>query len=274
MNALFEQPLSIAGDVLFLRTAEGVEIKGSRDVLRLRGDDTYQLLERLAPHLRGTQPLGPMLEALPESKRNAVTRLCTLLHERGFLRPAGGAGAIAQYAGHFGADAAAFCDEQFFICGASPARRGICHALIELGAGRLVVEGEHDVRIEQYAAGRAEISFSAATTRDEVRVASFVLPFAHRRRWIVIGPLECGHAATVESGAMAAALQTLEAKPGWSIDVDGPLPPTTVAMLGNIIALELFRAVTGAGAVRLDRRVALINPATLELALLRLEARP
>lgn len=42
MDDLFEQPLSLAGDVLFLRTAEGVEIKGSRDALRLRGEDTYR----------------------------------------------------------------------------------------------------------------------------------------------------------------------------------------------------------------------------------------
>ncbi|HEY2322312.1 MAG TPA: hypothetical protein VGJ82_05540 [Thermoanaerobaculia bacterium] len=272
MNDLFEQSLSLAGDVLFLRTADGVEIKGSRGAVSLRGRDIYPLLERLAPHLRGERPLRPMLAALPESKRDAVTKLCALLHERGFLRPSGPIEPITQYAAHFGRGAAAFREARFFVRGTSPARRGICHALIELGARRLEVDGERDARIEQYAAGRAEVSFCAATERDEVCVASFVLPITRRGRWSMVGPLSgdgvasctaCAHAALGEREAEIAA------QPGWSIEIGGPLPPATASLIGNVVALELFRAVTGAGALRLDRRLALINAATLELALLR-----
>jgi hypothetical protein len=273
MDDLFEQPLSLAGDVLFLRTADGVEIKGSRDALRLRGESTYRLLERLAPHLRGERPLRPMLAALPESKRDAVTRLCVLLHAHDFLRPADGIDAIAQYAGHFGRGVDGFQNQHFVVRGAV-ARRGICHALIELGARRITVEGERDARIEQYAAGCAEVSFCGATRSDEVEALSFTLPIRRHARWSVIGPLR-GHG--LDSCAACACTAVVEheeeiaAKPGWSIDVPDTLPPAPMSLIGNIVALELFRALTGAGAVRLDRRVALVNPATLELALLRYE---
>jgi hypothetical protein len=269
MDDLFEQPLSLAGDVLFLRTAEGVEIKGSRDALRLRGEDTYRLLERLAPHLRGERPLRPMIEALPENKREAVTRLCTLLHDHDFLRPAGGIDAIAQYAGHFGRGVEAFQREPFIVRGSLA--RGICHALIELGARRISIEGERDARIEQYAAGRAEVSFRDAASGDDVVASSFTISIRQFARWSVIGPLlgnGLDSCASCARGAVAAHEDEIAAKPGWSIDVPGPRPPASLSLIGNIVALELFRALTGAGAVRLDRRVALVNPATLELALL------
>lgn len=211
-----------------------------------------------------------MIDALPESKRDAVTRLCTLLHDHDFLRPAGGIDAIAQYAGHFGRGVEGFQSEHFIVRGSLA--RGICHALLELGARRITVEGARDARIEQYAAGRAEVSFRGVAGSDEVVASSFTLPIQRLSRWSVIGPLlgyGLDSCASCAHTAVARHEEEIAAKPGWSIDVPGPMPPASISLIGNIVAQELFRALTGAGAVRLDRRVALVNPATLELALLR-----
>ena len=75
----------LAGDVRFVRSAQGAYLHGMHGDCTLSGVQAYDWLARLAPHLTGERTLQELTSGLAAAKREMVERLVGVLAENGFV---------------------------------------------------------------------------------------------------------------------------------------------------------------------------------------------
>lgn len=78
----------IRGDVYFTSYAEGVYFVSNRGTTTFRGNDIYNWVERLVPHLDGTRSLDAITNGLPSDKRQIVNNIVAALLNNGLAKDA------------------------------------------------------------------------------------------------------------------------------------------------------------------------------------------
>lgn len=159
--------IRIPSDLIFVRIPQGVELRNSQDVCRLRGKNLYQALQRLSPQLDGSRTLAEICSRLAGKEADAVRNLCSILLGKGFLKagPERGSmpaaepfGGLVRYIDHFAGNAAdrwrRFREASLLLAGDQLGLCALAHGLAELGLKRLQASAPSpacQARIRHYA---------------------------------------------------------------------------------------------------------------------------
>nr|MDT0663378.1 TOMM precursor leader peptide-binding protein [Micromonospora sp. DSM 115978] len=73
----------LRADVIWLRSEEGVYVRGAQSAMLLRGASTYRLLATISPYLTGEHTVVELCAGLPRAQSAAVTNLVGALIDRG-----------------------------------------------------------------------------------------------------------------------------------------------------------------------------------------------
>ncbi|MDG4832107.1 TOMM precursor leader peptide-binding protein [Solwaraspora sp. WMMD1047] len=177
----------LRGDVIWLRSDEGVYVRSAQSAMLLRGSSTYRLMSAISPYLTGEHSLGELCAGLPRTQSAAVANLVGALLDRGMAHdlrrstqrelPAPLADRFADqlaFLGHFADDPVdqflAYRTARVVVLGTGHALHAVATGLLGNGLGALRLAGAavtdpHRPAIESTAAAlRATVELTGTPT--------------------------------------------------------------------------------------------------------------
>jgi bacteriocin biosynthesis cyclodehydratase domain-containing protein len=174
----------LRGDVIWLRSDEGVYVRSAQSAMLLRGSSTYRLMSAISPYLTGEHSVVELCAGLPRAQSAAVANLVGALLERGMAHdlrqsaqrelPAPLADRFADqlaFLGHFADDPVdrflAYRTARVVVIGAGHALHAVATGLLGNGLGTLRLAGAAVTDPH-----RPAIESTAATLAATVEIAS------------------------------------------------------------------------------------------------------
>ncbi len=265
-------------DVVFADTGMGAFVRNTETGFLMRGKSAYRWLSTLAPHFNGELTVGELCEGLADDRRILITSMVRTLLERGFAKhavegePTGLSDEVLERFGrqvafidHYTDNAARrfeiYRTANVLLVGTGETTRAAQDALLRNGSERVtVVPPEQMGALDSYdlvvvCADEVGPHVVARACAEPASDRPAVLPVMTLGRKVLLGPLTrraaspCWHCLLLRLHANSEPADMAQL---WRDIATGghtspQLPSATVAQIvGNAIAFDVFRLLTGA----------------------------